>query len=51
MILYVVTYKMPNRPVITSRGHTRIGANALMDIVLRNGGVGNAEPYAYTTSD
>ena len=41
---YTVTYKMPNGPVCTSNGHTRLGAAALMDSVLQHGGVGNCVP-------
>jgi len=37
---YTVTYQFPNGPVLTDRGLTREGVEALMNTIFRHGGTG-----------
>ena len=37
---FTVTYQMPGSPVLTDKGLTREGVDALMNTILRHGGTG-----------
>lgn len=47
MTLFQVTYQMPGKPVVTSRGNTKEGVRLTMNAVLKGGGWGSAIPYTY----
>jgi hypothetical protein len=43
-MLYQITYTIPGRGTVSSRGHTEEGKQQLMTAVLRAGGTGVAIP-------